>query len=94
MSPDSEYIILIVHAFTLGIDMCNFLPIWAVLFILLDTVGSQLPYVQAFQHEYDTYYQTRTLEVMECLEQQVIEIQDVMYNSLTKHDLHSFRCRW
>ena len=73
MSPDNEYVILIVYAFTLGIDMCNFLAIWAVLYILLDTVGSQLPYVQTLQHVYNTYYQTSTQEVMERLEQQVIE---------------------
>ena len=34
ISPDSEYIILIVYAITLGIDLCNFLAIWAVLYPL------------------------------------------------------------
>ena len=38
MSPDSEYVILVTYSFTLGIDMCNFPNIWAVLSILLDTV--------------------------------------------------------
>ena len=37
MSPDSEYVILVTYSFTLGIDMCNFLNIWAVLSILLYT---------------------------------------------------------
>ena len=34
MSPDSEYITLIAYAVTLGIDLCNFLAIWAVFSIL------------------------------------------------------------
>ena len=38
MSPDSEYVMLVAYSFTLGIDMCNFPNIWAVLSILLDTV--------------------------------------------------------
>ena len=36
MSPDSEYISLIMYAITIEIDLCNFPAIWAVLFILLD----------------------------------------------------------
>ena len=37
MSPDSEYILLIMYATKLEIDLCNFPAIWAVLSILLDT---------------------------------------------------------
>ena len=37
MSPDSEYISLIMYTTKLEIDLCNFLAIWAVLSILLDT---------------------------------------------------------
>ena len=37
MSPDSEYTSLIMYAIKLGIDLCNFLAIWAGLAILLDT---------------------------------------------------------
>ena len=37
MSPDSEYISLIMYATKLEVDLCNFLAIWAVLSILLDT---------------------------------------------------------
>ena len=37
MSPDSEYVSLIMYAITIEIDLCNFLAIWAVLSILLDT---------------------------------------------------------
>ena len=46
MSPDSEYITLITYATTLQIDLCNFLAIWAILSILLDTMSSDLQYVQ------------------------------------------------
>ena len=42
MSPDSEYITLITYATTLGIDLCNFLAIWTVLSILLDTKSNEL----------------------------------------------------
>ena len=42
MSPDSEYISLIMYATKLGIDLCNFLAIWAVLSILLDTQSNEL----------------------------------------------------
>ena len=37
MSSDSEYISLIMYAITIEIDLCNFLAIWAVLSIFLDT---------------------------------------------------------
>ena len=37
ISPDNEYISLIMYATKLEIDLCNFLAIWAVLSILLDT---------------------------------------------------------
>ena len=37
MSPDSEYTSLIMYTTKLEIDLCNFLAIWAVLSILLDT---------------------------------------------------------
>ena len=42
MSPDSEYISLIMYATKLEIDLCNFLAIWAVLSILLDTKNNEL----------------------------------------------------
>ena len=34
MSPDSEYVSLIMHAITIEIDLCNFPAIWAVLYPL------------------------------------------------------------
>ena len=86
MSPDSEYITLITYATTLQIDLCNFLAIWAVLSILLDTMSSDLQYVQCLQQVVNDYYDTCTQEAMTKLEQQAFKIQDIMYDSLTKHN--------
>ena len=86
MSPDSEYITLITYATTLEIDLCNFLAIWAVLSILLDTRSSDLQYVQCLQQVVNDYYNTRTQEAMMKLEQQTFKIQDIMYDSMTKHN--------
>ena len=55
MSPNSEYITLIAYAVTLGIDLCNFLAIWAILSILLDTMSSDLQYVQCLQQVSNDY---------------------------------------
>ena len=86
MSPDSEYITLIAHAITLGIDLCNFSAIWAVLSILLDTMSSDLQYVQCLQQVYINYYETHTQDAMINLEQQAMKIQDIMSDSMTKHN--------
>ena len=64
MSPDNEYITLILYATNLKIDLCNFLTIWAVLSILLDTKSNNLLYVQNLQQVVNNYYETRTTEVM------------------------------
>ena len=45
-SPDSEYISLISYTTKLEINLCNFLAIWAVLPILLDTKSNKLQYVK------------------------------------------------
>ena len=45
MSPDGEYISLIMYATKLEIDLCNFPAIWAVLSILLDTQSNELQHV-------------------------------------------------
>ena len=99
MSPDSEYITLIAYATTLEIDLCNFPAIWAVLSILLDTMSSDLQYVQCLQQVFNNYYDTHTQDAMTELEQQAIKIQDIMYDSMTKHnfdgvpgDVDSLRC--
>ena len=60
--------------------------IWAVLSILLDTMGSDLQYVQCLQQVFNDYYDTHTQEAMTKLEQQAIKIQDIMYDSMTKHN--------
>ena len=49
MSPDSEYITLILYATNLEIDLCNFPANWVVLSILLDTKSNDLQYVQNLQ---------------------------------------------
>ena len=46
MSPDSEYVSLIMYAIKVEIDLCNFLAIWAVLSILLDTQINELQHVK------------------------------------------------
>ena len=56
MSPDSKYISLIMYATKLEIDLCNFLAIWAVLSILLDTQSNELQYVKNLQQVVDDYY--------------------------------------
>ena len=86
ISPDSEYITLIAYAITLEIDLCNFLAIWAVLSILLDTMSSDLQYVQCLQQVFNDYYETHTQDAMIKLEQQAMKIQDIMYDSMTKHN--------
>ena len=53
MSPDSEYISLIMYATKLEIDLCNFPAIWAVLSILLDTQSKELQYVKNLQQVVD-----------------------------------------
>ena len=64
MSPDSEYITLILYATNLEIDLCNFLAIWLVLSILLDTKSNDWQYVQNLQQVVTNYYDTCTIEVM------------------------------
>ena len=92
ISPDSEYSALISHATILEIDLYNFPAAWAVLSILLDTMSSDLQYVQCLQQVFNDYYDTHTQEAMMKIEQQAIKIQDIMYDSMTKHNFDSFRC--
>ena len=83
MSPDSEYISLIMYTTKLEIDLCNFLAIWAVLSILLDTKSNELQYVKNLQQVVNDYYEKHSMEVMRKLEQQTSKILDVMYNNVT-----------
>ena len=57
--------------------------------ILLDTMSSDLQYVQCLQQVVNDYYDTCTQEVMTKLEQQAFKIQDIMYDSMTKHNFDS-----
>ena len=83
MSPDSEYISVIMYATKLEIDLCNFLAIWAVLSILLDTKSNELQYVKTLQQVVDDYYDKCPTEVMGRLEHQTTDIMNVMYDSVT-----------
>ena len=83
MSPDSEYISLIMYAIKLEINLCNFPAIWAVLSILLDTQSNELQYIKTLQQVVDDYYDKHPMEVMSRLEHQVTDIMNVMYDSVT-----------
>ena len=49
-------------------------------------MSSDLQYAQCLQQVVNDYYDTHTQEVMTKLEQQAIKIQDIMYDSMTKHN--------
>ena len=89
MSPDSEYISLIMYATKLEIDLCNFLAIWAVLSILLDTQSNESQYVKKFQQVVDDYYDKCPTEVMSRLEHQITDIMNDMYDSVTNDNFDS-----
>ena len=89
MSPDSEYISLIMYTTKLEIDLCNFLAIWAVLSILLDTQSNELQYIKNLQQVVDDYYDKCPTEVMSRLEHQITDIMNAMYNSATNDNFDS-----
>ena len=89
MSPDSEYISLIMYATKLEIDLCNFPAIWAVLSILLDTQSNELQYVKNLQQVVDDYYDKHPTEVMSSLEHQIIDIMNALYDSATNDNFDS-----
>ena len=89
MSPDSEYISLIMYATKLDIDLCNFLAIWAVLSILLDTQSNELQYVKNLQQVVNDYYDQHPTEVMSRLEHQITDIMNAMYDSTTNDNFDS-----
>ena len=76
MSPDSEYISLIMYATKLEIDLCNFPAIWPVLSILLDTQSNELQYVKNLQQVVNDYYDKCPTEVMSRLEHQITDIMN------------------
>ena len=89
MSPDNEYISLIMYATKLEIDLGNFLAIWAVLSILLDTQSNELQYVKNLQQVVNNYYNKRPTEVMSRLEHQITDIMNEMYDSVTNDNFDS-----
>ena len=89
MSPDSKYISLIMYATKLEIDLCNYLAIWAVLSILLDTQSNELQYVKNLQQVVNDYYDKCPTEVMSRLEHQITDIMNEMYDSITNDDFDS-----
>ena len=72
MSPDNEYVLLIMYAITIEIDLCNFLAIWAVLSILLDTQSNTLQHVKSLQQVVNNYYDKHQASL----------IMKAMYNSI------------
>ena len=82
MSPDNEYVSLIMYANTIKIDLCNFPAFWAVLSILLDTQSNTLPHVKSFQQVVNNYYDKHPTDVMSKLEQQASSIMKTMYDSI------------
>ena len=89
MSPDNEYVSLIMYAITIKIDLCNFPAIWAVLSILLDTQSNTLQHVKSFQQVVNNYYDKRPTNVMSGLEQQASIIMKAMYDSINNDHFDS-----
>ena len=88
MSPDSEYVSLIMYATKIEIDLCNFLAIWPVLSILLDTQSNKLQHVKNLQQVVDHYYNKCPTEVMGRLEQQTNDIMNAMYDSINNDNFN------
>ena len=89
MSPDSEYVSLILYATKIEIDLCNFLAIWAVLSTLLDTQSNELQHVKNLQQVVDDYYDNHPTEVMSRLEHQITDIMNAMYDSVNNDNFDS-----
>ena len=89
MSPDSEYVSLIMYATKIEIDLCNFPAIWAVLYILLDTQSNKLQHVKHLQQVVDDYYDKCPTEVMSRLEHQITDIMNAMYDSINNDNFDS-----
>ena len=89
ISPDNEYMSLIMYANTIKIDLCNFPAIWAVLSILLDTQSNTLQHVKSFQQVVNNYYDKCPTDVMSELEQQASIIMKAMYDSINNEHFDS-----
>ena len=89
MSPDSEYVSLIMYTTKIEIDLCNFLAIWAVLSILLDTQSNELQHIKNLQQVVDDYYDKCPTEVMSRLEHQITDIMNAIYDSINNDNFDS-----
>ena len=89
MSPDSEYISLIMYAITIEIDLCNFPVIWVVLSILLDTQSNTLQYVKSLQQVMNNYNDKHPMNIMSRLEYQISDIMKAMYDSINNDNFDS-----
>ena len=89
MSPDSEYVSLIMYATTIEIGLCNFPAIWAVLSILLDTQSSTLQHVKSLQQVMNDYYEKYPMKVMSRLEHQITDIMNAMYDGINNDNFDS-----
>ena len=89
MSPGNEYVSLIMYAITIKIDLCNFLAIWTVLSILLDTQSNTLQHVKSFQQVVNNYYDKHPTDMMSGLEQQASIIMKAMYDSINNDHFDS-----
>ena len=77
------------YAITIEIDLCNFLAIWAVLSILLDTQSNTLQHVKSLQQVVNNYYDKHPTDVMSRLEHQASDIMKAMYNSVNNDNFDS-----
>ena len=89
MSPDNEYVSLIMYAVTIEIDLCNFPAIWAVLSILLDTQSNTLQHVKSLQQVMNNYYNKCPINVMSRLEHQASDIMKALYDSINNDNFDS-----
>ena len=89
MSPDNEYVLLIMYAITIEIHLCNFPAIWAVLSILLDTQSNTLQHVKCLQQVVNNYYVKCPTDMMSRLEQQASIIMKAMYDSVNNDHFDS-----
>ena len=89
MSPDNEYVSLIMYAITVEIDLCNFLAIWTVLSILLDTQSNALQHVKSLQQVMNNYYDKHPMDIMSRLEHQASDIMKAMYDSVNNDNFDS-----
>ena len=86
MSPDNEYVSLIMYTIAIEIDLCNFPAIWVVLSILLDTQSNTLQHVKSLQQVMNNYYDKCPMDVMSRLEHQTSVIMKVLYDSVNNDD--------